>query len=323
VTPSVGLIVNPAAGRDIRRLVAGASLMPNHEKTAVCRRVLEGLAAVGAGHVWVLDDGVGIVAGALGRLPRGLSVDFLPVELEGTAEDSTRAAGLLCDRGVGAIVAVGGDGTSRAIARSCRDVPLVAVSTGTNNVFPTLIEGTIAGMATGLVAAGAVPLEAVARRAKRIEVNTGGDEDIALIDAAICSDPFVGSRAIWDPNRVRAVVLSRAEPWAVGLSSIGGRLRPLTATDPYGLYVELGSGPGVLAPVAPGKVVEVPVADWRILELGEEVELAGIEGTIALDGERELMLRGPARARVTERGPVVVDVRAALEAASVREVLDA
>ncbi|HZA84706.1 MAG TPA: ATP-NAD kinase, partial [Actinomycetes bacterium] len=44
---TVGLIANPAAGRDIRRLTAHASVVPNHEKASIVRRVLHGLAAAG------------------------------------------------------------------------------------------------------------------------------------------------------------------------------------------------------------------------------------------------------------------------------------
>jgi hypothetical protein len=109
--------------------------------------------------------------------------------------------------------------------------------------------------------------------------------------------------------------MARAEPWAVGLSSIGGQLRPVTDDDPLGLYVELGSGRGVRTVLAPGLVVEVPIGGWRPLALGEEVTLEVGEGIIALDGKRQLSVHGSARARVTRAGPVVVDIRAVLTAA--------
>jgi len=217
---------------------------------------------------------------------------------------------------VGAIVTLGGDGTNRAVAAACGDVPLVAVSTGTNNVFPTMVDGTVAGLAAGLVATGAVDLDQVATRAKRVEVEAAGTADFALIDAAACTDPFVGSRAIWDPGRVRALVLTRAEPWSVGLSAIGGQLRPLAPHEPAGLYVELGDGPEVAAAVAPGMVARVPVAAWRLLRLGEPVVLGGGARTVALDGERELAVDGGATATVTLTGPLVVDIRATLAAAA-------
>jgi hypothetical protein len=195
-------------------------------------------------------------------------------------------------------------------------VPLVAISTGTNNVFPTMVDGTVAGLAAGLVATGTVEPDRVTSRVKRVEVQAGGTADFALIDAAACTDPFVGTRAIWDVARVRALILTRAEPWSVGLSAIGGHLRQLAPDEPAGLYVELGDGPEVLATVAPGVVARVPVRGWRLLELGEQVVFGGDARTVALDGERELAVDGGATAAVTLNGPRVVDIRATLQAAA-------
>jgi predicted polyphosphate/ATP-dependent NAD kinase len=317
VATTVGLIANPAAGRDIRRLTARASVVPNHEKASIVRRVLHGLVAAGVDSVAYLADNAGIVAAAVdgGRPP--LAMDALDLRAHGWASDSTDAARMLAAAGVGAIVTLGGDGTNRAVAAACGDVPLVAISTGTNNVFPTMVDGTVAGLAAGLVATGTVAADRVARRAKRVEVQAAGAADFALIDAAACTDPFVGTRAIWDAGRVRALVLTRAEPWSVGLSAIGGGLRPLGPDEPAGLYVELGDGPQVLAAVAPGVAARVPVRRWRLLELGEPVTLASGEGaTVALDGERELTVDGDVTAAVTRNGPRLVDIRATLQAAA-------
>ena len=323
MTSAVGLIVNPAAGRDIRRLVADAPLMSHREKASLCLRALEGIGAMGVTTVWALDDGAGIIDAALDRVRVGLTVERLPVELEGTAEDTIKAAELLEGMGVTVVVTLGGDGTNRAVAAGCSDVALVALSTGTNNVFPSLVDGTVAGMAAGLVATGAIEAAGVVRRAKRVEVTTTGAQDFALVDAAVVRDRFVGSRAVWDPCKVGAIVLARAEPWAIGLSSIGARVHPVGPHDLAGLYLEIGEGERVLAPIAPGRVAEVDVATWRLLELDEPVELEGSDGIVALDGERELALDGAADARVTRRGPLVVDIRAALQAASIKESLDA
>jgi hypothetical protein len=104
----------------------------------------------------------------------------------------------------------------------------------------------------------------------------------------------------------------------VGLSSIGGALRPVAAEDPGGLYVELDSRPGargVRAVLAPGLLAQVGIGSWRRLELGEEVSLDPTGGTVALDGERELLANGPVSARVTRAGPLLVDVRAVLAGA--------
>jgi ATP-NAD kinase N-terminal domain len=317
VATTVGLIANPAAGRDIRRLTARASVVPNHEKASIVRRVLHGLAAAGVDTVAYLADNAGIVAAAVdgGRPP--LAMDALDLRAHGWASDSTDAARMLAAAGVGAIVTLGGDGTNRAVAAACGDVPLVAISTGTNNVFPTMVDGTVAGLAAGLVATGTVAADRVSRRVKRVEVQAAGTADFALVDAAACTDPFVGTRAIWDAGRVRALVLTRAAPWSVGLSAIGGGLRPLGPDEPMGLYVELGDGPRVTAAVAPGVVARVPVRRWRLLELGEPVTFAADEGaTVALDGERELAVDGAATAAVTRNGPRLVDIRATLQAAA-------
>lgn len=319
---TVGLIVNPAAGRDIRRLVGFASVMPHHEKAAIVRRVIRGLEAAGVEELLYLPDGVGIISAALDGARTALRLVPLRVPMEGDARDSMMAARRLAEAEVAVIITLGGDGTNRAVAGGSGRVPLVAISTGTNNVFPNMVEGTVAGLAAGLVATGKVDVAAVTRRAKRVEVRVGGAEDFALIDAAACRDAFRGAAAIWDPARVTSMVLSRAEPWAVGLSSIGGALQPVAADEPAGLYVELEAGSAsrtVGAVLAPGLPARVAVRSWRRLALEEEVVLEAAGGTVALDGERELAAHGPAIVRVTECGPWVVDVRAALAGASGRD----
>ena len=309
---AVGVVANPLAGRDIRRLVGEASVLPTQERVAVVRRVLRGLAATGADRVLYLPDAAGITEVAVRGAGLPLHCEPLPIQAEGTSMDSIRAGRLLAAAGVAAIVTLGGDGTNRAVARDCAATPLIPVATGTNNVFSTMIDGTVAGLAAGLLATGAVDAAAVCRRTKRIDVSGAGGADFALIDAAVCLDRFAGARAVWDPGRITALVLARAEPWAVGLSSIGGQLRCVGDGDPLGLLVELGPGPTVRAVLAPGLVVEVPIRDWRPLALGEDVWLEAGGGTIALDGERELVAPGRVRARVSRSGPWVVDIRAVL-----------
>ena len=313
MTTLVGLVANPVAGRDIRRITARASLVPNHEKSAIVRRVLAGLDAAGVDAVQYFPDLAGVVRAALDGTTTSLAVDPLAIHPTGRAEDSTEAARLLVRAGATVIVTLGGDGTNRAVAAGCGDVPLVAVSTGTNNVFPTMVDGTVAGLAAGLVATGRVGGDAAVRRAKRVEVAG----DFALIDAAGCRDRFVGARAIWDPQRVQSLVLARAEPWNVGLSAIGGALCPVSADEPCGLWVELGGdGHVVRVPVAPGLVLTVPVRRWRRLDLDEPVTLGDGPGTVALDGERELAVEGPTAAKVTRTGPWLVDIREALRRGS-------
>ena len=44
---SVGVVANPASGRDVRRLVTGASVFDNAEKGAMVHRLMAGLGAAG------------------------------------------------------------------------------------------------------------------------------------------------------------------------------------------------------------------------------------------------------------------------------------
>jgi hypothetical protein len=50
---AIGIIANPMAGRDIRRLVARASVFPNAEKTNMVLRLVAAAAARGIGRVLV------------------------------------------------------------------------------------------------------------------------------------------------------------------------------------------------------------------------------------------------------------------------------
>ena len=78
-------------------------------------------------------------------------------------------------RGASVIVVLGGDGTARAAPVESGDVPVLPLSTGTNNAFPEMWEATVAGTAAGLLATGRVPADEAGYRAKvlRVEVRPG------------------------------------------------------------------------------------------------------------------------------------------------------
>ena len=142
----VGIIANPAAGKDIRRLVAHGRFVPNNEKVNILKRVLAGLAGAvreargdDAGHRDAIPPGRRRLA------DRDLEAEMLDMAIDGREEDSTRAAMAMAGMGVSCIVTLGGDGTNRAVAKGSGGVPLVPISTGTNNVFPYMVEGTVAG----------------------------------------------------------------------------------------------------------------------------------------------------------------------------------
>ncbi len=317
---SVGIIANPSAGKDIRRLVAQASTFDNLEKVNIVRRVLVGLKASGVDEVLFMPDAFAIVKRALHHLDGAPSTRPLDdVDPTFTDRDSTCAATLMREQGARCIVTLGGDGTNRAVAKGCGQVPLVAISTGTNNVFPQLMEGTIAGLAAGAVARGIVDLDRVARPRLCLEVMRDRQRiDLALVDVAVCTDRFVGARAVWDPTAIRQIVATSARSDVLGLSSVGAFLPGVHVGREEGLMLEIGEGGDrVVAPIAPGLLTPVDVASYRVLRVGEVVDLASTTGVLALDGERDWPLDPAVRLqiRLSDKGPRVVDVPAALRQA--------
>ena len=321
---SVGIIANPAAGKDIRRLVAQGRFVPNQEKVNILKRILAGLDAVGVDEVVMMPDMAMLGKGALDGGKYNLDVVFVDMIVFNAPRDSVRAAEIMADMGVGSIITLGGDGTNQAVAKGCGDVPLVPVSTGTNNVFPVMTEGTLAGLAAGLVARGLVPIDKTTEKSKRLEVYVDGElEDIALVDVAISKERFVGARAIWDIETVDELYLARAEPASIGLSAIGAQLMPISLTDGRGLHIRLGDGGDtVVAPVAPGMIIPVGVERWETMDFGECVDVELRPCTVALDGERAFTLRVGQRAhiRLSSEGPRVVLIEETLRAAAISGV---
>ncbi|MBV7338778.1 NAD(+)/NADH kinase [Chloroflexi bacterium TSY] len=317
---TVGIIANPASGKDIRRLVAHGSVFDNDEKVSIVRRVLLGLDAIGVEQVWLMPDRFGIGLKALDGLKLKLDTALLEMHPRFDQEDSLRAAEMMVARGAGCLVTLGGDGTNRVVSKSSGHVPLMPISTGTNNVFPVMIEGTIAGLAAGLAARGLA--DGAISRAPRIEVLTeaGGEaEDIALVDAVVYAEHFIATRAIWEPAKIRDIILTRAEPGNIGLSAVGAHLLVEPLPSGHGLFLHVASGgQAVMAPIAPGLMRNVDVKECRILAPGEEIVLQYAEPSVlALDGERERSLNPDMATsiRINVDGPRVVDAQAAIAAA--------
>ena len=320
---TVGIIANPAAGKDIRRMVAQGRFIPNHEKVNTLRRVLAGLAATGVQRVVMMPDQAMLCRAAIEGASPELETYILDMVFFNEEEDSTKAAKLMAEMGVGALVTLGGDGTNRAVAKGSGSVPLVPISTGTNNVFPVLVEGTVAGLAAGVVARGLVDVKSVTSVGKLWEVHVpGAPLDIALVDVAVSKERFVGARAIWDLDTLAELFVARSLPTGIGLSAIGFRVLPSMGDD-EGVYMRFGGGgTSVNAPVAPGVMKHVPIEHWRPLKVGEPVKVDRGNCTLALDGERSISLsaKGTAEVVLSDKGPPVVSVEAAIRQASLSGV---
>jgi hypothetical protein len=321
--PIVGIIANPASGRDVRRLVAKASVFHTAEKCNMIQRALTALDAVGVEQVLMMPDLGGIAAGvyrALQSYPASSSqrwpeVSFLDMPIEDSANDTMRAVERMLDAGVGLIMVLGGDGTHRVVAKSCGNKPLIALSTGTNNAFPEIREATIAGLAAGLVATGAVPLDAVSIQNKVLRVTFNGiDRDLALIDVCVTTDYWTGAKALWKPEDLSELFVTVARPDAIGLSAIAGLVHSVDRHAGYGLKLQLvPPGRGLITlrvPIAPGLIAPVGIANIREIHPNELWPLQTPRGVVALDGEREIEF-GPQDELVVSLdidGPVTIDV---------------
>jgi predicted polyphosphate/ATP-dependent NAD kinase len=326
----VGVVANPLSGRDIRRLVAHASVFPTAEKASMIQRMLTAFGAVGVQRVLLGTDLGGISAAvfrAVGRRrahgadARWPEVEFLDGQpIRQTAQDTVDAVRRMVAAGARVIVCLGGDGTARVTASAVGEVPMLALSTGTNNVFPAVREATTAGLAAALVAVGAVPADRATTRAKLLEVRVGDRAETALVDIAVSTERHVGARAVWDPATVTQLFCAFAEPDAIGLSSVLGQLAPVGRRDPHGVTARLAPGAPrqVLAPIAPGLVVPVGVSEIAQLLRGAVHGVDASGGVIAVDGERELTFEPGERPEVRLRadGPRCIDVPAVLAASA-------
>lgn len=331
---TIGVVANPMSGRDIRRLVARASVFPNAEKASMVLRLAAAAGTLGVQRVLVSTDEVGVAASVLrayrreraSTATRWPDVEFVELpEYSATAADTAEHVRRMRAAGADVIVVLGGDGTARAAAGRLGDTPMLPLSTGTNNAFGQVWEATVAGAAAALVATGRLPVEEVGRRAKLLRVRCGSVDEIALVDACVCTTRHVGARALWHVDDLREVYCAFGEPHAIGLSSVAGQLLPTPRDGDRGVVVRLdphAAGRTVFAPIAPGVLRELGVGEVRPLALGELVVSDVTAGTVALDGERELEFRAPTRVsvRLTGDGPVVIDVQRAMWLAAQRQL---
>jgi hypothetical protein len=321
------------SGRDVRRLAAHAANMSHETKRDIVARVAAGAAAFGASDLFVAREPFRIAVAALEHMSLDASVHVLDNPVTNTARDTEQAVAAFLEKGVRVLVSLGGDGTNRAIVRAlvgrglAAEVALIPLSTGTNNVFPVMAEPTIAGMVAALAAGGALRGAAAATRCKVLHV-TGTPAgvkahalpDVGLIDAVVLRRDHVGNLLPFDPGRISRVVLTRAEPAAVGVSPIGGLIDPVGAADDCALLVETvpagQARPGdrvFRAPVSPGLFRRVAVRSATRIGFGVAVPMTG-PGVLALDGDRDhkLLEDHALSVEVRRDGPWVVDLAAAM-----------
>ncbi len=324
----IGILVNPRAARDVRRLVTGASSIPVSERIAICHRIVRGLSVLDVGQILMMHDRDNIAMklktavererlSTSAKLPR---VRILDMPVTDSAQDTLEAVQLMVKAKVGTIVVLGGDGTHRLVAHACGKTPLVCISTGTNNAFPGNPEATIAGLAAGAVGRRLVAPDIVCQSNKRLCVRVNSQDTIpALVDVCITTETQTGTRALWRSNRLRKLFLTFAEPGQVGLSSIGSLLSPTTREGDNGLAIDIDptakTFKKLMAPIAPGLFEPVTITNYRPISINQKYMMDSSAGTLAYDGEREVTLSTGDRIEITldRRGPRTIDVAKTIE----------
>jgi predicted polyphosphate/ATP-dependent NAD kinase len=326
----VGIVTNPESGRDVRRLVCDASVFPTSEKVSMVSRVIAALGVFGVQGVLLMPDHSGIAGGVMRAVGVHRATDsgepwpevhFIEQPIEHSADDTRRAVRSMVNAGVRLIVVLGGDGTHRVVASECRRVPLITLSTGTNNAFPDLREATTAGIAAGLCASGKVDSSKVCRRNKRLNVLVGDRREVALVDVAVCRATQIGSRALWDPESLSESFVAFSGHDSIGLSSIAGLLSPTSRDDCEGTVVRFDRRDPVYwlaAPIAPGLIRRMPIQSVEPLQAGVKFVITAEYGTVALDGEREIEFASGDHPVVwlDREGPLTIDVHKTLELAA-------
>lgn len=325
----IGIVANPASGKDVRRLVARASVFDNQEKQAIVGRAVIGAVAAGATEFVYLNDRHGIVANALAEHPHVNARAILEGDTM-TALDTISAARAMQEAGCSVVMTLGGDGTNRAFTLGWPDAPLIPISTGTNNVFPNMGEATVAGAAAGIIASGLVSVAEVSRAHKLIEVSIDGQrDDLALIDAVLTRERFVGARALLSPDQLAAILLTRADPASVGMAAVGGLIQPVKHSSNKALLIKLCGGNEaqikqktkhtIKAPIAPGLYTDLHIEDIDVIGLDKPVVWHG-PGVLAFDGERERTLLPDqyATLKVTRNGPKVIRISKVMRKAAAK-----
>ena len=301
-TVTIGLVANPFSARDIRRVISNATGLQVSDRANIVKRVLSAISACGVKRVLMMPENGGIRSFLKRDLQRDQQMgdnSFAELEMtntpiNGTVEDTFAATKAMVDSGVKTIVVLGGDGTHRAVAKVCGQVPIAGISTGTNNAFPEHREPTITGLAVGLAATGRIP-ESVAFTFNKllcVKINDGERSDIALVDVVVSTERYIGARALWRTDNLRELFVTFSDPEVIGMSAIAGLLEPVSRNDSGGLHVLLNvpeqSKTALQVPIAPGLITTVGVESWQQLEPGLPFTISQSSGMIALDGEREL-----------------------------------
>ncbi|MCU6762420.1 Uncharacterized conserved protein [uncultured Roseburia sp.] len=322
----IAIAANPASGRDIRRLVSSATVFNNREKQNIMERIILAASQFGDHRFCIMPEKSYFAQKINAHLKEDLKLIpegmvFCPdLPCSDSQKDTTAFAEYARQQGADVLIVLGGDGTSRAAAKGMMDLPLISISTGTNNVFPEVSEGTAAGIAAAAIAQGIRLDDSCFERCKQIEVSVNGTFcDIALIDAVFSDTVYSGAKAIWSREDISRVMVTQCHPSAIGFSAILGCTLTVSPQDNWGALADCGIGtPNLKVSLAAGTITPVQVTEIKKIPLNESV-IYKMEksGMLALDGEREVKYSSGDEIELCIRrcGPVRVKIARTLEAA--------
>ncbi len=318
---AVGIIVNAFSGKDLRRITSSATVVGNSEKSKKVERMIRAMDAFGVTDVYLMPDSYMLNSVTKATVERSGDVklkihmlDFIPID---QPSDTLKAIHMMLDEGIQCLVVLGGDGTSRLAASIPMDIPMIPVSTGTNNAYPKFWEGTNVGVAVSyLLEYGMQHLNP--QRCKMIEIYKNGvHEDVAVMDALITRMQFTGARVVSEISDMTEIIVCGSSPDMIGFASMVGSMAICEPDDNFGYRMRiLEKGGNVVAiPIASGKIEPLHYSDLVKMELNERYKTKpGFAGTIALDGERtvQFMADDELEFVITRNGPYKVDVREVL-----------
>ncbi len=318
---SLGIVVNPMSGRDVRRVAAKASTSSHHEKQQQVTRLVLGALEMGVEKIYLGNEPFRINERAVENLEEKRAVEILEYPLTHSAKDTELMAQTMWDKGCRVFIVLGGDGTSRIVAKTLKDAVVLPLSTGTNNVFPQFVEASIAGAAAGLIASRRMKYENHCYRCKQLHISVNGvSKDLALIDAVLLQNDSIGSLLPFQPANIKQVFLTRGEPASVGISPIGGYLHPCGAEDPFGLMINCGPDNPVArvrVPISPGLYGDVAIESYQQMDLGQQYRIDST-GILAFDGDRSLIVNPEDNVDVTVRqdGPFIIEPKRIFDTAA-------
>ena len=94
---SIGIIANPAAGKDIRRLVSHGRVISNQEKANILRRVFAGIISTKAEELVLMPDASGLTLPGVNDIKKQINTVFLDIPPVSHQSGTTKAAKIMKD----------------------------------------------------------------------------------------------------------------------------------------------------------------------------------------------------------------------------------